>query len=150
MRTQIIRIVIALGTIVLLLPSTEKAQTIPDAIVLGLLSQFSNVDSTARMHGFYALLGLGAGASPSTLRSQLFKSLKEAALFQPVRVLRLIRRALENEAITVQVWSDWAVTQKHVLREIPPLLRAISLHLDHIEEVAEILCALGQERHSRS
>ncbi len=83
-------------------------------------------------------------AGDASVRVQLFKSLKEAALFQPVRVLRLIRRTLEKEAATVQVWSDWEVTQEHVLREIPPLLRAVSLHLDHLEEAAGILWRLAK------
>jgi hypothetical protein len=83
-------------------------------------------------------------AGDASVRVQLFKSLKEPAFFQPLRMLRLIRRALENEAATVQLWSDWAVTQEHVLREIPPLLKAISFHLDHIEEAAEILWRLAQ------
>jgi Domain of unknown function (DUF4062) len=83
-------------------------------------------------------------AGDASLRVQLFKSLKEAALFQPARVLRLVRRALENEAATVQLWSDWAVMQEHVLREIPPLLKAISFHLDQIEEAARILWRLAK------
>jgi hypothetical protein len=83
-------------------------------------------------------------AGDASVRVQLFKSLKEPAFFQPLRVLRLIRRALEHDAATVQLWSDWAVTQEHVLREIPPLLKAISFHLDHIEEAAEILWRLAQ------
>jgi hypothetical protein len=83
-------------------------------------------------------------AGDASVRVQLFKSLKEPAFFQPLRVLRLIRRALENEAATVQLWSDWQVTQEHVLREIPPLLKAIAFHLDHIEEAAGILWRLAQ------
>ena len=83
-------------------------------------------------------------AGDASVRVQLFKSLKEPAFFQPLRVLRLIRRALENEAATVQVWSDWQVTQENVLREIPPLLKAIAFHLDHIEEAAGILWRLAQ------
>jgi hypothetical protein len=78
------------------------------------------------------------------VRVELFKSLKEPALFQPVRVLRLIRRALENEAATVVVWSDWEVKQEDVLREMPPLLKAIALHFDHLEEAAGILWQLAQ------
>jgi len=84
-------------------------------------------------------------AGDAGVRMQLFKSLKEAALFQPVRVLRLVRRAMENEAVTTQVLSDWQITQGHVVREIPPLLRAIALHLDHIEEAAGILWQLAQQ-----
>lgn len=80
----------------------------------------------------------------ASVRVQLFKSVKEPAFFQPLRVLRLIRCALENDAATVQLWSDRAVTQEHVLREIPPLLKAISFHLNHIEEGAEILWRLAQ------
>jgi len=83
-------------------------------------------------------------AGDASARVQLFKSLKEAGLFQPARVMRLVRRALENEAATVQLWSDWAVTQEHVLREIPTLLKAISFHLDHIEEAASILWRLAK------
>jgi hypothetical protein len=83
-------------------------------------------------------------AGDASVRVQLFKSLKEPALFQPLRVLGLIRRALENEAATVQVWSNWQVTQENVLREIPPLLKAIAFHLDHIEEAAGILWRLAQ------
>lgn len=83
-------------------------------------------------------------AGDASARVKLFKSLNEAALFQPARVMRLIRRALENEAATVQLWADWAVTQEHVLREIPTLLKAISFHLDHIEEAASILWRLAK------
>lgn len=83
-------------------------------------------------------------AEDAGVRMQLFKSLKEAALFQPLRVLRLVRRAMENEAKTTQVLSDWQITQEHVLREIPPILGLIALHMDHIEEAAEILWRLAQ------
>jgi hypothetical protein len=83
-------------------------------------------------------------AGDASVRVQLFKALKEAALFQPVRVLRLIRRALENEAVTVRLWSDWEVAQEDVLREIPPLVSAIALHFDHIEVAAQILWQLAQ------
>jgi len=83
-------------------------------------------------------------AGDAGIRMQLFKSLKEAALFQPQRVLRLVRRAMENEAATTQVVSDWQITQEHVLREIPPILGSIALHLDHIEEATGILWHLAQ------
>jgi hypothetical protein len=77
-------------------------------------------------------------------RVQIFESLKEAALFQPARVMGLIRRALETEAAQVELLSDWKITQDSVLREIPPLLRAIALHLEHFEEAVEILWKLAQ------
>ena len=83
-------------------------------------------------------------AGDAGIRMQLFKSLKEAALFQPQRVLRLVRRAMENEAATTQVLSDWQITQEHVLREIPAILGSIALHLDHIEEATGILWQLAQ------
>ena len=83
-------------------------------------------------------------AGDAGVRVELFKTLKEAALFQPVRVLKLIRRALENEAATVVVWADWEIKQEDVLREIPPLLQAIALHFDHLEEAAGILWELVQ------
>lgn len=83
-------------------------------------------------------------AGDASVRMQLFKSLKEVAVFQPLRVLSLIRRAMDSEAATKLVFSDWQVTQEHVLREIPPLLKAIALHLDHIEEAAEILWQMAQ------
>lgn len=83
-------------------------------------------------------------AGDAGVRMQLFKSLKEAALFQPQRVLRLVRQAMENEAATTQVLSDWQITQEHVLREIPSILGSIALHLDHIEEATGILWRLAQ------
>jgi hypothetical protein len=82
-------------------------------------------------------------------RVQLFKSLKEAALFQPVRVMGLIRRAMATEAVTTELLADWKVTQESVLREIPPLLRATALHLAHFEEAVAILWDLAQ-RDSRT
>jgi Domain of unknown function (DUF4062) len=78
------------------------------------------------------------------VRVQLFKWLHEAALFQPARVLQLVRRALENEATTRQVLADWQVTQEHVVRQIPPLLKTIAFHFDYLEEAAEILWQLAQ------
>ncbi len=77
-------------------------------------------------------------------RVEVLKSLKEVAAYQPQRVLRLVRRAIENEAAPVQLWSDWQRTQEHVLREIPRLLRSIAFHLVHVHEAAEILWHLAQ------
>lgn len=83
----------------------------------------------------------GADASG---RVQIFKSLSEAALFQPARVMVLIRRALETQAVEVVLLPDWKITQESVLREIPSLLRAIALHLDHFDEAGAILWKLTQ------
>jgi uncharacterized protein DUF4062 len=104
-----------------------------------------NQDEGARLlDGVWSEIEAAFEAGDASVRMQLFKSLKEAALFQPLRVLRLVRRAMENEAATTQVLSDWQITQEHVLREIPALLRAIALHLDHIEEAAGILWQMAQ------
>lgn len=89
-------------------------------------------------------IGNAFDAGDASARVQLFKSLAGAALFQPVRVLELIHRAIENEAAEVRVLSDFALTQEHALREIPPLLRGISYHLNHLEEAAEILWRLSK------
>jgi len=77
-------------------------------------------------------------------RVQIFKVLKEVAPYQPTRVLRLIRRAIENEAAPKELLPDWQRTQEHVLREIPPLLRAVAFHFAHLEEAAGILWRLAQ------
>jgi hypothetical protein len=55
-------------------------------------------------------------AGDASVRVHLFKSLKEPAFFQPLRVLRLIRRALEKEAATVQLWSDYLHSFSRLLR----------------------------------
>jgi hypothetical protein len=89
-------------------------------------------------------IGRAFDAGDASVRVQLFKALTGAALFQPVRVLRLIHHAIENEAAEVRVWPDFALTQEHVLREIPPLARGISYHLNHLEEAAEILWRLAK------
>lgn len=108
------------------------------------ITQRNPDQGTRLLDGIWNEIDVMFEAGDASVRVQLFKSLKEPAYFQPRRVLRLIRRALENEAATVQLWSDWAVTQEQVLREIPPLLKAISFHLEHIEEAAEILWRLAQ------
>jgi hypothetical protein len=77
-------------------------------------------------------------------RVQILKVLKEVAPYQPARVLRLVRRAIENEAAPKELLPDWQRTQEHVLREIPPLLRAVALHFAHLEEAAGILWRLAQ------
>ena len=56
----------------------------------------------------------------------------------------LIRRALETQAVEVVLLPDWKITQESVLREIPSLLRAIALHLDHFDEAGAILWKLTQ------
>jgi len=89
-------------------------------------------------------IGRAFDAGDANVRVQVFKSLAGASLFQPIRVLRLIHRAIENKAAEVRVWSDFALTQEHVVREIPSLLRGISFHLDHVEEAAEILWRLAK------
>ena len=77
-------------------------------------------------------------------RVQIFKSLNDAALFQPARVIGLIRKAMETEAVAVEVFADWKITQEDVLREVPPLLRTIALHLEHFEEAVDILWYLAR------
>jgi hypothetical protein len=108
------------------------------------ITQRNPDQGTRLLDGIWTEIESAFEAGDASVRVQLFKSLKEAALFQPTRVMRLIRLARESEAATVQVWSDWQVTQEHVLREIPALLRAISFHLDHIEEAARILWRLAK------
>jgi len=104
-----------------------------------------NRDQGARLlDRVWAEIGHEFDAGDASVRVQLFKSLKGAALFQPVRVLYFIHRAIENQAAEVRVWSDFALTQEHVLHEIPPLLRGISYHLNHLEEAAEILWRLAK------
>jgi hypothetical protein len=51
---------------------------------------------------------------------------------------------METEAVPVELLVDWKVTQENVLREVPPLLRAIALHLEHFEEAVDILWYLAQ------
>jgi hypothetical protein len=82
-------------------------------------------------------------------RVKLLESLKEAALFQPSRVMGLIRRAMETKAAPVEVLPDWSITQENVLDKIPPLLRPIALHLEHFDEAVNILWSLAQ-RDSRA
>jgi hypothetical protein len=96
------------------------------------------------LDGIWKEIEAAFDAGDAGVRMQLLKSLKDAALFQPLRVLRLVRRAMEDEAKTTQVWSDWQITQEHVLREIPPILGSIALHMDHIDDAAEILWRLAQ------
>jgi len=104
-----------------------------------------NQDQGARLlDGIWTEIDGTFEAGDASVRIELFKTLNAAALFQPVRVLRLIHRALENEAATVVVWADWEVKQEDVLREIPPLLKAIALHFDHLQEAAGILWELAQ------
>lgn len=104
-----------------------------------------NQDEGARLlEGIWTEIDGTFEAGHAGVRTELFKTLNEAALFQPVRVLRLIHRALENEAATVVVWADWEIKQEDVLREIPPLLKAIALHFDHLQEAAGILWELAQ------
>jgi hypothetical protein len=108
------------------------------------ITQANPGQGTRLLDGIWREIESTFEAGDANVRVQLFKSLKEAALFQPTRVLRLVRRALEREATTAQLWSDWTVTQENVLREMPPLLKAISFHLDHIEEAAQILWRLSK------
>jgi hypothetical protein len=104
-----------------------------------------NQDQGARLlEGIWREIDGTFDAGDASVRVELLKSLKEAALFQPARVLQLIRRALENEAATVVLWADWEVKQEDVLREIPPLLKAIALHFDRLEEATAILWQLAQ------
>jgi len=108
------------------------------------ITQKNQTQGAHLLDGIWKEIEAAFEAGDASDRMQLFKSLKEAALFQPQRVLRLVRRAIENEAATTQVLSDWQITQEHVLREIPPILGSIALHLDHIEEATEMLWLLGQ------
>jgi hypothetical protein len=108
------------------------------------ITQRNPDQGTRLLDGIWLEIGRAFDAGDASVRVQLFKSLTGAALFQPARVLQLIHRAIENPAAEVRVWSDFALTQEHVLREIPPLLRGISYHFNHIEEAAEILWRLAK------
>jgi hypothetical protein len=77
-------------------------------------------------------------------RVQLLKTLTEAALFQPSRVIRLVHRAIESQAVTTNLSRTWQVTQDDVLRTLPPLLGAIGHHLDHFEEAVRMLWELAR------
>jgi hypothetical protein len=104
-----------------------------------------NPDQGARLlDGIWNEIDAAFESGDASVRVQLFKSLREPAFFQPLRVMRLIRRALASEAATTQLWSDWQVTQEDVVREIPPLLKTIAFHFDHLEEAAEMLWRLAQ------
>lgn len=83
-------------------------------------------------------------ASDAGDRVQLLKALREAALFQPIQVMRLIRLAMTTEAATTVVLDNWKITQEYVILEIPPLLRTIALHPNHFEEAADILWQLAK------
>lgn len=79
-------------------------------------------------------------------RIEIRKALRAAALFQPARVMRLIRRAIESPAVPVEPTSDWGITQEHVLGESPPLLlRPIALHVEHLDEAVNTLWFLAQQ-----
>jgi hypothetical protein len=108
------------------------------------ITQRNPDQGTRLLDGIWEEIGRAFDAGDASVRVQLFKSLTGAALFQPVRVLRFIHRAIENPAAEVRMWSDFALAQEHVLREMPPLLRGISYHFNHIEVAAEILWRLAK------
>jgi hypothetical protein len=83
-------------------------------------------------------------ASDASDRVQLLKALGDAALFQPARTMQLIRRAMASEAKEKVLLVDWKITQEHVIREIPSLLRVIALHQEHFDESADLLWRLAQ------
>lgn len=103
-----------------------------DAPVTGLMDQIWGEISTA-------FESANAGDRVGTL-----KALTGAALFQPARVMRLIRRAIESRAVPVDLTSDWSITQENVLGEIPSLLRTIALHAEHFDEAVNTLWSLAQ------
>jgi hypothetical protein len=83
-------------------------------------------------------------ASDASDRVQLLKALGDAALFQPARTMQLIRQAMASEAKEKVLLTDWKITQEHVIREIPSLLRVIALHEEHFDEAADLLWQLAQ------
>ena len=108
------------------------------------ITQGNQAHGAHLLDGIWKEIEVAFEAGDAGVRMQLLKSLKEVALFQPLRMLRLVRRAMEDEAKTTQVLSDWQITHEHVLREIPPILGSIALHMDQIEEAAGILWRLAQ------
>lgn len=82
--------------------------------------------------------------SDASGRLDLLKSLHEASWFQPTRVEEIVNIAMETEAATTTVFSDWKLEQMHVLRELPSLLQPIAHHLDHLEGAAMRLWEISQ------
>ena len=115
------------------------------------ITQRNQEQGTRLLDQIWAEIEASFEAADAGGRVQLFKSLKDAALFQPTRAMHLVRQAMASEAATTELLADWKITQENVLREIPPLLRATSLHLEHFVEAVDILWHLAQsERPARN
>lgn len=76
------------------------------------------------------------------VRSDVLESVAQAAIFQPVRVMNLVRTAMEREAQPVILYGRWRKDQKDVLERIPLLLRAVAYHSEFTEEAIRRLWTL--------
>ncbi|MBB1261521.1 helix-turn-helix domain-containing protein [Streptomyces alkaliterrae] len=82
-------------------------------------------------------------------RVALFRLLRKVAPFQPQRVLGLIRWALahpttDNEGSDESGWLK-PRSQADVIREVPRVLEAVAVDLDHLRTVYDLLWSLGRE-----
>jgi hypothetical protein len=94
------------------------------------------------LHRIWETLNNAFETGDAAVRVEILKSLEQAALFQPTRVGRLIRQAMETEARPTTLYGDWEVNQDDVLRALPPLLNAMAHHADHLEYAVRTLWAL--------
>jgi len=76
------------------------------------------------------------------VRGDLLESVTQAAIFQPWRVMNLVRIAMSNEAMSVVLYDRWRKDQKDVLEVVPPLLHAIAYHSEFTEEALNRLWIL--------
>ncbi|WP_264201620.1 helix-turn-helix domain-containing protein [Streptomyces antimicrobicus] len=82
-------------------------------------------------------------------RMALLPLLRKIAPFQPERVFRLTRWALDHPATGDELpsqdrWMSEACGQAGILRETPRVLEAVAVDLDHLRSVYDLLWSLGR------
>ena len=77
-------------------------------------------------------------------RVHLLKSLKEAAVFQPERTVKVIRFAVEHEATPLEQYG-FVTSQQDVLTELPVLMQQVAYHFQYLDEMVRTLSKLAQQ-----
>jgi hypothetical protein len=87
-------------------------------------------------------------SAPHSERAHMLETFRDVAYLQPEPVLAIVEHALAHQATTPEravatLFVDW--DHGHVLRYVPPVLRQIAYHLEHLPRCYELLWELGRD-----
>jgi hypothetical protein len=135
--------------VVIFMTSVGHAQSIPDATVLGLLSQLTSADWTIRKNNFYALLNLGtAGAAglPYVVPAELTYVLQNTSAGSAEQVRLALIALLTVENGTIAPAYDTSAVAQSVTEEYTDYYADVAAAVASLRDFRSISSLIGAMR----